>query len=789
MRPLSILLAVLALALLLAFAGCENNSTHSATSDDDASTDDDVDDDADDDVDDDADDDLDDDTVVDDDTLIDDDTLVDDDTVVDDDTTPDDDTVVDDDADDDAWTPPPVDNVARANGFKLFYQERVSRLLLAWNRFGLAGDAAFGTNIHKHYIAKTGNEYEVVAGETDNNNIGYTAFSTWHDYRNLGGRDAELTLIRMFEGLQFYEAITGHSGLTSREELPGWTRVMDGVSDTVTRTRGGAPFTPPVVYPAPLETEILDTFYSGIIVTYREDPGEYYWNFKPINELEGFAITYVFSEPPYFLRESDCCSSWMITQEGPWIGAYWGNHNSRDNFPDMSLGFLAAMDVALNGGAPDDVREAAQHAADAGHRVGDRIVADQDIQMTVPEGTDYDQIIPGGQVRPDGTTEWQDLGSFDSCVECYLAKALTTEGLDLPVPVMPLPGSLEMAALRELFQIIGITPPTLPVLNCHSIDDAYFGMTWSDMMNLKVFGQPWYEVADQIAQLFPDLFPQLLGSTADDFKEMEMGAMALCYYADLTGKADLLETARATLKNLIDLHRILAKLAYSAANSPNRTGDQAEFDQMTKDLAEELYHAAFMGALYGLETPLEDFENFQPGLNQQAYLESILSLGDTAPWPLITDDQIKTRVENSLAGEDSWIVQRYRDRFGDVPPVRRAGDGYEAIGADGDWHPAENPHHQGYSASDLMWEMPLCTKAPWALSCDWARLGCARPDLDNSGAVDATDLQIFTDALAQYAGQTCDAGNSWCGGADLDHSGAADQDDADFMNAAQGCVR
>ena len=40
---------------------------------------------------------------------------------------------------------------------------------------------------------------------------------------------------------------------------------------------------------------------------------------------------------------------------GAWEGAYWGNHNSRDNFTDYALGFLAAMEAAATPGLPADL--------------------------------------------------------------------------------------------------------------------------------------------------------------------------------------------------------------------------------------------------------------------------------------------------------------------------------------------------------------------------------------------------------------------------------------------------
>jgi len=198
--------------------------------------------------------------------------------------------------------------------------------LTSINRFGIAGDAVMGNTFIKNAIAKTGNHYEVTFGPEGNNPFGAAAFTTWNLYQVLGGRDYELSLIRMFEGLSFNEAVSGHPGLTTREALPGWTRIMDGINGTVTRTKMGLPVTPPVTYPAQLEQEILEAFFRGVVFTYRENPEEFMFNLKPANELVDFAITYVFDElehDPPFLRVSDCCSSFMVSQRGPWTGASW----------------------------------------------------------------------------------------------------------------------------------------------------------------------------------------------------------------------------------------------------------------------------------------------------------------------------------------------------------------------------------------------------------------------------------------------------------------------------------
>jgi len=83
---------------------------------------------------------------------------------------------------------------------------------------------------------------------------------------------------------------------------------------------------------------MLDTFYDGVTFTYREDPSDFYFTFKPAADPTAYAVTYVFSELPGFIRSSDCCSSLMRTPEGyPWAGAFWGNHNSRDNSQDLAL--------------------------------------------------------------------------------------------------------------------------------------------------------------------------------------------------------------------------------------------------------------------------------------------------------------------------------------------------------------------------------------------------------------------------------------------------------------------
>ncbi|MCC6156586.1 MAG: hypothetical protein IT350_00940 [Deltaproteobacteria bacterium] len=722
--------------------------------------------------------------------------LPDDDSFSDDDASDDDaDDDADDDSGDDDTLPPNEPNPnAKADAFKLFYRERVSRIALAFNRFALSGDAVFGAAIGKNFVARSGNEYEVVPGPNDNNPIGMSTWGAWKLYQAIGGRDLELTLIRMFEGLAFYEAVTGHPGLTVREALPGWTRVMDGVADTVTRTRDGAPIGLPDPNAPALEQEILDTFYDGIVVTYREDPLEYYFNFKPVNEVTEFSITMVFEELPNYLRISNCCSSWMHTQKGDWIGAWWGNHNSRDNMTDYVMGYIAAFEAEAVRGLPADLAAAATKAANAARRVGDTTVANGNIQMTVDERFDYETLSPAGEVGPDGLSSWQDLGSISSCPMAYLARAISTPGLSSPVPAVPLPGAIERDWLIDLFHQIGIDLP-LPVWDCRSVDDAFVGLTWGDILTIEIFGTPLPDVLRNLAAVFPDLFPDLFGGMMDDFKELELGAVGLAEYAQLRGDAGLYDDARQTLWHLIEIQRLLAEIVYGlgadaafAARYDTARGPGSLIATIEQG-REMMYIAAMYARMFDLPGPLADFDGWYRGEQKSTWLETPLAWGDTAPWGLITDEQIAASVEAALPGEEAPVIQRYRDRFGYTRPVRRAGDGYERIGPDGDWGPAENPRHQWYGDFHLWFEAALCTHAPATLDCSWARVGCAVADLDGDTDVDADDRQMMVEEWAVWGtGASCDAGNDWCDGIDLDRDGTFEIEDRDFMDAAQGCV-
>jgi hypothetical protein len=691
---------------------------------------------------------------------------------------------------------------AKADAFKLFYRERTERALKSLNRFSLSGDCVAANAFGSASVARSGNRWEVVPGPDDNNPFGKTLFSTWKLYQAMGGRDLELTLIRMFEGIVFNEAVSGHPGLTTREGFPAWLRTMDGVNGTVTRTRSGTPLTPPVLYPGFLEREILEAFFGGVVFTYRENPEETFFHLMPALSLGSFAVTYVFDElnhDPPFLRQSDCCSSFMKTQKGPWQGAYWGNHNSRDNFTDYAMGFLAAFEAEATAGLPSDLALAAHNAALAARRVGDHVVAHGNVLMTVDEWHDYETLSPAGAMNPDGEVEWQDLGSLSSCQMAYVAHAVSGPGLTWPVPETPLPGAIETSAIRDLFRQLGLPPPPLPVVQCRSLDDAFIGMTWREILDMKIFGVPLWKVTELVARLDPDLFPALLGGMMDDFSEMMLGSVVLCFYAQQKGDLELLTASLRSLENFIELQGLLAELVYGVAKHPAvRQGVAAEKMQEQIRAADEmLYKGAAYARMFGFDSPMEYLNGFSLGDARTTYLEEYLKTGDTKEKPVLEDGEIAASIEARLEAvrdRAPWRVDRYRQRFpldsGTPYPVRRAGDGYECIGPDDEWMPAENARHEPFhlQSPGLWFEAPLCVHGTETLDCTWARLGCAPADLDGSGEVDETDGAAFESAWDRFGrGARCNRANRRCDGSDLDRSGFLDREDRAYMEAAQGC--
>jgi len=672
---------------------------------------------------------------------------------------------------------PVADVAAASRAFQLYHRERVERVIVAFNRFALTGDAGFANTMGTVAVAKQGDEFEIVPGPENNSLIGTSTYTTWHAYRIFRSRTLALSLIRMFDGLAFYEAISGHPGLTVRMAYPGWTRVMDGKAGTVARTRLGAAITPPVAVDAALEAEVLQTFYDGVRITYRENPEDFVFGYMPAAATGQYAVTCSFSELPAFIRVRECCTSLMRTPAPHlWEGAYFGNHNSRDNLPDIGLGLLAAREAMNDEAADDDLRAAARRAFEAGQRIGDLVQQYEGAMMTVDEHHPYDTLAVAGALRPDGETEIEDLGSLSDCATAYLARAVSSQGLAQPLPELPLPGSLEPVMLEEIGDGLECEVPQ-GVRTCTGLEEAYCGLDWGNLEQLQIYEEDWLELVRALERGSPGMAQQMIGGFQDDYFEKTNAMLGLVHYAHIAGDEALHSRAQAALADMTALMRVFADIIYSATQPVH--------------LTQRLYEAALIDAQGGVAVaePL-DFDDFAFAEQQMATVESWLELEDTASAPLMSDEEIKALVQARLDRTSETAKQRYAEHYGELIPVRRSGEGYEARGVPEEalpWRAVDRPHHRLLEEVRLLDAMPLCVLAPEILDCTWAALGCRRPDLNADGRVDSGDTSLYQAAAAQHADAACGSLNEWCGGADLDRTGAVDEVDAALIEAAQGC--
>lgn len=663
-----------------------------------------------------------------------------------------------------------VDPVAAGRAFKLYYRERTERVLLSFERFGAFGDTSFAVVNGRADVSRSGDTWEIVPGPKDNNLVGTSVQSLWAAYKVFGGRPLELALIRHFQGLAWQEAMTGIPGMTNREALPGWTRVIDGAAGTQTRTRDGAPIT----RPAPdvdIHDEVLATFFADGTWTYREDPHETFFSHLPVADLESYAITMSFPDPR-FLRVSDCCSSFMRVPDGrPWAGAYWGNHNSRDNLPDLMLGHLAAQAAAADPDVPDDVRRAAEAAVAAGERVADLVMANGNTVMTVDEFHDDDTLVPSGGIRPHGLSEGQDLGTLEACPNVFLTATLATGGLTYPPPDLPMsPGIEEL--LLDAVGSGGISCTIETPRTCSGLEDAFCGYTWSTMEEIEIFGQPLLELAKNLG---PATAAGLLGSLQNDYDDVVEAMTGVVQHARNVGDKDMEADARLQARAMTDTMRAFADVIFTP-DDPGR--------------AEQRYEAAVFDAIVGADVIPEDLGDLSIEESRVAGIEQLLVLGDTSPWPLVDDATILARVNAELvalgnhpSGRSDVIRDRYADAYGDQPPLRRAGEAYEARTAESGWHAVENPRHTRVGGLELWQALPICLSRPDLLDCAWAARGCKPADLDGDGVVTTADRAALDGIFVD--GKTC--GADGCGGADIDGSGTLDALDTAFEDAAIGC--
>jgi hypothetical protein len=678
---------------------------------------------------------------------------------------------------------------AKADAFRLYYKERMERVLLAYNRFQLVNDVVPAHTLGSTYIDKQDARYDVLLHPVDNNEIGTSLFNTYSAWKVFGTRALELTLIRQFEGLAVVEGVSGIPGLTCREWQPGFTLTVDGPAGTVTRTRQGLPVEPGETFPSDLEAEILRTFFADGVFTYRGDPSETCFTLEPILNLGEYAVTFVFQELPRFLRVSDCCSSFMVSQRGPYAGYFWGSHNSRDNFPDLAIGYFAACAAQDDPRLSPDARASAARACAAGRRVGDSVLAHGYNLMTVSEFEPYDEdhLIVAGEIRPDGSDEGPEwLGSMNSCQMAYMAKALSGEGLRCPDERVENPGAYETLLIRGLFELLGLPVPEI-VKTCRSIDDAYFGKTWEELLNLEINGTPFWDNARDQIRTSPGVFKDLLLKLANFTHQPEKSAFALVAYARTSGSPWLQQETRETLYRILEFQRRCARIVYDWAMEQPAPDPQA-----IGKAVEELQLAATYGHIAGVAGSEYDPFGFSREALFQDRFEGVLQRGDSTPLPLRTDPEIWAGISQTLEANQNrpFTYDRYWQRF-PLPedmPLQRSGDHYKAVGTDGAFHEIPNISHQGFGGTHLWDTLPMCALSPNVLDCRWAVLGCKRPDLDRSGRVDEADRALFEGAWATHGeGAVCRRGNQWCDGADLDRNHRLDGEDPAFLEAAMGC--
>lgn len=675
---------------------------------------------------------------------------------------------------------PEVDPYQAARmAFQLYYKERVERTVLAYNRFFLFGDTTFAINIARSAIDREGNFFEIVPGPKDNNAIGNSARNIWFAYKIFRSRSLALAAARAFEGMEFITTVSGHNGVTGRNAYPNWTMTIDGENKTVTRTRDGGPIEPPIAPDPALEEEIISTFFDGVTIKYRGEPEDILLNFMPANEVGRYSVTYSHTMLPDYLRVSDCCTSLMkVPEPYLWAGAYFSNHDSRDNYRDLAYGYLAAKEASEDPDADPIVRAAAAKAWAAGLANGDLIQANGGRIQTVREGQPWENTEVSGGIRPDETVEIEDLGSLSNCQMVYLARAISSEGLTLPLPTLPEPGAMDSMLSPFLDDDVGCLDAEEEHF-CSHLGTSICGKTWGQVNELTLSGVGLVDMIKDMESETPGSAEAIFGHFYGNFDQPMESLMGVVEYARIVGDQALYDAAQFELAQITEVSRLLATLIYSSSDPANE--------------ADKLYWTALIEAQGGIAPNIEHLGLFTKAEAHNATLEAMLVMPDTPEGAPITQETIMEVAEDFYKNRSNskQVRDRYRDTWGDTPPVRVTEEGYEAryhepAGGVTDWYPVEGPHHARYASVYLLAALPLCDLAPKALDCRWAVLGCERPDLNDDQKVDQADLDLFNTAKDEFTGG-CSTENNWCNGADLDHSGTIDEEDIEFMNAAQGC--
>ncbi len=396
--------------------------------------------------------------------------------------------------------------------------------------------------------------------------------------------------------------------------------------------------------------------------------------------------------------------------------------------------------------------------------------------MTVDEHHDYETLTEAGEVRPDGETESEDLGSLSDCQMVFLARALSSEGLALPLPSLPAPGSVEQL-IADFLGNEDACPVPEGTRTCSGLADGYCGKEWGSIGELEIVGTPWLEMVRQLERESPGSAGQLIGSFQDDFYEKNIAVLALVNYARLKGDEALENAALEALNQTTELMKVFGELLYA------RTAPAS--------LTRRIYQASLFQAQAGLTVDIGHFDGFEEADAQMTKLEDLLNMEDTGYAPIVSDNDIAEIVAERLSHSSQSVNARYLEHYGDTPPLRNIGQSYEATGYHPDnewpWTEVPNMHHKRFGGVNLLEAIPLCNQAPELLDCTWARLGCKRPDLNQDHKVDEEDQHIFAQKVAAFADTPCNPTNSWCELGDLDHTGLIDETDSAFMAAAIGC--
>ncbi|MCB1155778.1 hypothetical protein KDL45_19105, partial [bacterium] len=180
--------------------------------------------------------------------------------------------------------------------------------------------------------------------------------------------------------------------------------------------------------------------------------------------------------------------------------------------------------------------------------------------------------------------------------------------------------------LNELFEILGLP---IPPLNhtCSGLDDAYFDLTWDDMINKKILGeQTLPDLLDILVRLFPEpSIIELAISLSEAMDQPQKAAAAVVYYFDVTGQEALEVEAKKTLYNISEFQRQISHNLREWALGPGN--DPALAAKMKNEIYESLLWAHMFG-VGNDEYAIEEVEDYH-GYQDASRIEEVLTRGNS----------------------------------------------------------------------------------------------------------------------------------------------------------------